>query len=171
MRLSLRAAILFVLALTLPALAAGQKPATAPAPVHKPVPRKRYCQPDGGFCFKYPGSWTMLGEVYDGNGVVVAPPQKLDKHCGMRSRLRSSCRRPEGDEEPVSLDGMIEQASKSMREGGQSVRDLAAPAAHRGPQAGADAEGALSRESDRSRLGRGDGLYSRPRSARSILSR
>jgi hypothetical protein len=31
---------------------------------------------------------------------------------------------PEGDEEPVSLDAMIEQASKSMREGGQAFETL-----------------------------------------------
>ncbi len=30
----------------------------------------------------------------------------------------------EGDEEPPSLDGVIEQASKSMREGGQSFETL-----------------------------------------------
>lgn len=128
MRLSLRVAILlvFVLALGLPAVAAGQKPSTAPAPapLHKPVPRKRYCQPDGGFCFKYPGSWTMLGEVYDGNGVVVAPPQKLDKALWDEITVALVTPPAEGDEEPVSLDVMIEQASKTVREGGQAFETL-----------------------------------------------
>ena len=124
MRLSLRVAILLVLALSLTAVAAGQKPSTAPAPLHKPVPRKRYCQPDGGFCFKYPGSWTMLGEVYDGNGVVVAPPQKLDKALWDEITVALIVPPSEGDEEPVSLDVIIEQASKSMREGGQAFETL-----------------------------------------------
>jgi hypothetical protein len=124
MRLSLRVAILLVLALSLTAVAAGQKPSTAPAPLHKPVPRKRYCQPDGGFCFKYPGSWTMLGEVYDGNGVVVAPAQKLDKALWDEITVALIVPPSEGDEEPVSLDVIIEQASKSMRDGGQAFETL-----------------------------------------------
>lgn len=124
MRLSLRVVILLVLALGLPAFAAGQKPSTPPAPLRKPVPRKRYCQPDGGFCFKYPGSWTMLGEVYDGDGVVVAPPQKLDKALWDEITVALITPLSEGDEEAVSLDVMIEQASKSMREGGQAFETL-----------------------------------------------
>jgi hypothetical protein len=126
MRLSLRVAILSVLALSLPVVAVGQQPPATPAPppLHKPVPRKRYCQPDGGFCFKYPGSWTMLGEVYDGNGVVVAPPQKLDKTLWDEITVALVVPPSEGDEEPVTLDGIIEQASKSMREGGQAFETL-----------------------------------------------
>ena len=124
MRLLLRVVILSVLALGLPAVAAGQKPSTPPAPLRKPVPRKRYCQPDGGFCFKYPGSWTMLGEVYDGDGVVVAPPQKLDKALWDEITVALITPLSEGDEEPVSLDVMIEQASKSMREGGHAFETL-----------------------------------------------
>ena len=124
MRLLLRVVILSVLALGLPAVAAGQKPSTPPAPLRKPVPRKRYCQPDGGFCFKYPGSWTMLGEVYDGDGVVVAPPQKLDKALWDEITVALITPLSEGDEEAVSLDVMIEQASKSMREGGQAFETL-----------------------------------------------
>ena len=124
MRPSLRVVILLVLALSLPAVAAGQKPSTAPAPLHKPIPRKRYCQPNGGFCFKYPGSWTMLGAVYDGDGVVVAPPQKLDKALWDEITVALITPLSEGDEEAVSLDVMIEQASKSMREGGQAFETL-----------------------------------------------
>jgi hypothetical protein len=124
MRLSLRVAILLVLALNLVAGAAGQKPATPPAPPRKPVPRKRYCQPDGGFCFKYPSSWTMLGEVFDGNGVVVAPTQKLDRALWDEITVALVMPPSEGDEEPVTLDGLIEQASKSIREGGQTFETL-----------------------------------------------
>jgi hypothetical protein len=124
MRLSLGVAILFVLALGLPAVAAGQKPSRAPAPLRKPVPWKRYCQPAGGFCFKYPGAWTMLGEIFDGNGVVVAPPQKVDKALWDEITVALIVPPPEGDEEPVSLDTIIEQASKTVREGGQAFETL-----------------------------------------------
>ena len=169
---SLRIVILPVLVLNLVALTSGQttsgqKPAgpkasTSPAqsPAHKPVARKRYCQPDGSFCFKYPGSWTVLGEVFDGNGVVVAPQQKLDKALWDGITVALVAPEPEGDEEPTSVDVIIEQTSQSMREGGQGFETLAAPAPHRGPSAGPDAEGALSRESDRPRLGRRGGHYS-----------
>jgi hypothetical protein len=35
-----------------------------------------YCNHDLGFCFNYPQDWKLLGEVYDGHGIVVAPPQQ-----------------------------------------------------------------------------------------------
>ena len=66
----------------------------------------------------------MLGEVYDGNGVVVAPPQKLDKALWDEITVALIVPPSEGDEEPVSLDVIIEQASKSMREGGQAFETL-----------------------------------------------
>lgn len=66
----------------------------------------------------------MLGEVYDGNGVVVAPPQKLDKALWDEITVALVVPPPEGDEEPVGLDSLIEQASKSMREGGQAFETL-----------------------------------------------
>jgi hypothetical protein len=66
----------------------------------------------------------MLGEVYDGDGVVVAPPQKLDKALWDEITVALITPLSEGDEEAVSLDVMIEQASKSMREGGQAFETL-----------------------------------------------
>lgn len=66
----------------------------------------------------------MLGEVYDGDGVVVAPPQKLDKALWDEITVALITPLSEGDEEAVSLDLMIEQASKSMREGGQAFETL-----------------------------------------------
>jgi hypothetical protein len=38
-----------------------------------------YCNQDLGFCFNYPLDWKQLGEVYEGRGVVVAPPQSGDQ--------------------------------------------------------------------------------------------
>jgi hypothetical protein len=124
MRLSLRVFILLTLALNLTAVAAGQKPPTAASPIHRPVPKKSYCQPDGGFCFKYPNSWAILGEVFEGNGVVVAPAQKIDKALWDEITIAMVLPPSEGDEEPISLDGLIEQASRSMREGGQNFETL-----------------------------------------------
>jgi hypothetical protein len=122
MRLSQRFAVLLVLTLSLAVIAAGQKPSAAPA--RKPVPRKSYCQPDFGFCFKYPSTWSELGQVFDGNGVVVAPSQKLDKTLWDEITVALILPPAVGDEEQVTLDGLIEQASKSIREGGQNFETL-----------------------------------------------
>jgi hypothetical protein len=35
-----------------------------------------HCEPELGFCFDDPPAWKKLGEVYDGHGVSVAPPQQ-----------------------------------------------------------------------------------------------
>src|ERR1022692_3147036 len=123
MRLSLRIAILVVLALNLAAGAAGQKPFAGQAPLRKSVPRKRYCQP-GGFCFKYPSSWCVVGDVFHGQGCVVSPPQKLDRALLDEITVALILPPSEGDEEPMTLDSLIEQASKSMREGGQTFETL-----------------------------------------------
>src|SRR5271157_3614126 len=122
MRLLLGSSLLLVVALGSFVVASGQ--ASSPAPARKPVAWKSYCQPDGGFCFKYPSSWAMLGEVFEGNGVVVAPSQKLDKALWDEITVAMVLPPSEGDEEPLSLDALIEQASKSMREGGQNFETL-----------------------------------------------
>ncbi len=92
-------------------------PATPPA-------WKRYCQPKGGFCFKYPSSWSILGEVFAGNGVVVAPPQKQDRTLWDAITVTLIVPAPEGDEEPLGLDGVIEQASSGLRERGQDFETV-----------------------------------------------
>ncbi len=54
-------------------------PQTAQKPSTLAKPRAaNYCNQDLGFCFDYPTSWKMLGEVYEGHGVSVAPPQQGD---------------------------------------------------------------------------------------------
>ena len=50
------------------------KPAAKPQSVEVILSRREY-----SFCFKYPAAWSVLGEVFDGNGVVVAPPQKQER--------------------------------------------------------------------------------------------
>ncbi|MGC2109570.1 MAG: hypothetical protein WA655_08635 [Candidatus Korobacteraceae bacterium] len=95
-----------------------------PAPTHKPAPWSHYCQADGGFCFKYPSSWTMLGEVFAGNGVVVAPAQKQGRALWDEITVALVAPPPEGDEEGLGLDGVIQQATTGMREAGQNFETL-----------------------------------------------
>jgi len=96
-------------------------PASTP---HKSAPWKRYCQPDNGFCFKYPSSWSMLGEVFEGNGVVVAPEQKGERSLWSEITVALVVPPPEGDEEAIGLDALIEQTMKSLREEGQNFETL-----------------------------------------------
>jgi hypothetical protein len=121
MRLLLRAPLLLV-ALGPFNLAAGQISPSAPA--RKPPAWKRYCQPEAGFCFKYPSSWPMMGEVFDGNGVVVAPPQKEDRALWDAITVALVVPPPQGDEEPLGLNGVIDRATSGLRERGQSFETL-----------------------------------------------
>jgi len=119
MGFSLRPWLLPVLLLSFVAIMAGQT-----APAQKLVPAKRYCQPDAGFCFKYPAAWTILGEVFDGNGVVVAPAQKQERALWDTITVARIAPPPQGDEEPIGLDAVIAQAAATLREGGQTFETL-----------------------------------------------
>jgi hypothetical protein len=121
MRFRLRRLMLVVVALVASSAAVCQ---TAAPPAHKPIPRKRYCQPDGGFCFQYPSSWEMLGDVFGGHGVVIAPTQKQDRALWDEITVAMVAPAPEGDEEGVGLDGIIQQATTGLRDGGQTFQTL-----------------------------------------------
>lgn len=94
------------------------------APTHQPVPWKRYCQPNDGFCFKYPGHWKMLAESYGGNGVVVAPVQKQDAVLWDEITVAMVAPPPQGDDPGLGLNGVIDQAAKGMRDAGQNFQTL-----------------------------------------------
>ncbi len=105
-------------------IAVGQTPSSRVPPA-KPVPAwKHYCQPGGGFCFKYPNSWSMLGEIFASHGVVVAPPQTQDRSLWDAITVAMVVPPPERDEEPLSLNGVIEQATSGLPERGQSYETL-----------------------------------------------
>jgi hypothetical protein len=122
MRLSFRRSILLAVMLCLASAALCQS--TAPPPARKSIPKKRYCQPDGGFCFQYPSSWEMLGETFAGHGVVIAPTQKQDRALWDEITVAMVAPAPQGDEEGIGLDGLIQQATSGLRETGQSFETL-----------------------------------------------
>ena len=67
----------------------------------------------------------MLGEVFNGNGVVVAPPQKEDRRALWDAvTVALVVPRPTGDEEPLGLNGVIERATSGLRENGQNFETL-----------------------------------------------
>jgi hypothetical protein len=104
------------------AVAGGQTPPSRTP--SKPAVWKRYCQPEGGFCFRYPSSWSILGEIFAGHGVVVAPPQTQDRALWSAITVAMVVPPPEGDEDPVDLNGVIEQATSGLRERGQDFETL-----------------------------------------------
>jgi hypothetical protein len=119
MRFVLRAALLALITMQagVAVLAQTAKPA------HPATPWKRYCQPDGGFCFKYPPSWRMMGEVYGGNGVVIAPPQKDEQP--LWDEITVAMVAPPADaDQALGLNGVIDQASAGMRDAGVNFQTL-----------------------------------------------
>jgi hypothetical protein len=122
MRLFFRGLILVAVALCLSAAALCQT--AAPPPAHKPIPWKQYCQPDGGFCFQYPTSWKMLTDSFAAHGVAIAPTQKQDPTLWDEITVTMVVPPPQGDEEGIGLDGVIQQATTGLRESGQSFETL-----------------------------------------------
>ena len=66
----------------------------------------------------------MLGEVFGGNGVVVAPEQKEDRALWDAVTVALVAPAPEGDEEGPGLNGIVEQSATAMREAGQNFVTL-----------------------------------------------
>ena len=97
----------------------------AQTPARKPAPStKRYCHPELDFCFRYPASWATIGEVFNSNGIVVAPPQKQEQSLWDTVTVGLVALPPEGDEEPANLNTGIEQASSNLRDEGQDFQTL-----------------------------------------------
>lgn len=67
----------FALLILLSAIVIGQTAPSKPSPPAKPR-TSNYCNQDLGYCFDFPASWKMLGEVYEGHGAAVAPVQSGD---------------------------------------------------------------------------------------------
>jgi|SRR5271169_2159929 len=121
MQVRSRSSLALALSLGMVAIAVAQTASKAP---HKALPWKQYCHAEEGFCFKYPPSWSMLGEIFDGNGVVVAPPQNGDRAVWDEVTVALVIPPPDSDGDPVSIDQAIEKAVSSVRESGQNFETL-----------------------------------------------
>lgn len=97
---------------------------TAPKPAPRPLQSRSYCHPAFDFCFKYPANWLLLGEVFDGHGVVVGPSQKGDRENWDVVTVALMVPPPQGEEEPISIGSAIVQAEKGARESGISFETL-----------------------------------------------
>jgi hypothetical protein len=106
-----------VLVLSLGTVLAAQ---TAAKPAPKSSTWKSYCQPERTFCFKYPAGWTMLGEVFDGAGVMVAPQQIQEHESWDSVTVALVVPAPQGDDQPVTISQAIGKAVAGVRQSGQS---------------------------------------------------
>lgn len=97
---------------------------TAGEPAPKPLSSKKYCHGEDGFCFKYPASWNMLGEIFDGNGVVVAPSQTQGREYWDEVTAALVIPPPQSAGEAVTIDQLVERAVSGVRESGQSFETL-----------------------------------------------
>ena len=86
----------------------------APSP---PAQTKRFCQPEGGFCFSYPATWSVLGEAF-GNDVVIAPPQAGDRSLWNVVTVVAIHEPVNPAQGTVSIDQIIETAMDNMRAAG-----------------------------------------------------
>jgi hypothetical protein len=100
----------------LPSLAAQTVP-----PPRRTLESKRYCHPSAGFCLRYPSTWTELGDVFNGNGVVIAPEQKGDR--ALWDAITVALVAP-SSESSDSLNNAIERTTVAMREAGQNFETL-----------------------------------------------
>jgi hypothetical protein len=90
----------------------AQSTPKAPTP-----PAKRFCQQEGGFCFSYPASWTVLGEAFD-NGVVIAPQQWGERSLWNVVTMVAIPEPNNPGQTPTSIDQLIESAMDNMRAAG-----------------------------------------------------
>lgn len=114
------------LALILAALTAASFAQTAShkAPAHSPVPSKKYCEPEGGFCFRYSASWQIVGEAYV-NGVIVAPQQpQPDRTLWDEITVALVVLPPKSGKDATSIDQVIETAMIGLRESGRNPETL-----------------------------------------------
>jgi hypothetical protein len=97
---------------------------TKARPATKNIALKSYCHPSYGFCFKYPATWNMLGEVFDGNGVVVAPTQPQAREDWDAVTVAMVIAPPAANEEPVTITEAIAQSVSTVRKSGQPFETL-----------------------------------------------
>jgi hypothetical protein len=86
----------------------------AQAPAKNPA--KPYCNHDLGYCFDYPANWKMLGDVYEGHGVTVAPPQPGDESQWAQVTVAAmDIPTPEG-KTPPTVDDLVTALTGKMAE-------------------------------------------------------
>jgi hypothetical protein len=77
---------------------------------------KTYCSEEAEYCISYPPNWDMVGDVMEGNGVVMAPPQE-GKDKSLWDEITVSVTdlpEPEKGREPPSFDDILSVALQGL---------------------------------------------------------
>lgn len=85
---------------------------------------KTYCSEEGAYCISYPPDWNVAGDVFEGMGIVMAPPQD-GKDKSQWDQVTSSVSyipETEGQKEPPTFDEILSVAMKDLP--GKNVRTL-----------------------------------------------
>lgn len=85
---------------------------------------KSYCSEEAEYCVSYPPNWDVVGDVMEGNGVVMAPPQE-GKDKSLWDEITVSVTdlpEPEKGKERPSFDDILSVALKDIP--GTSVQTL-----------------------------------------------
>lgn len=77
---------------------------------------KTYCSEEGAYCISYPPDWSVVGDVFEGNGVVMAPPQERRPKSEWSQVTSSVSFLPEtqGDQEAPTFDEILSAALKDL---------------------------------------------------------
>jgi hypothetical protein len=77
---------------------------------------KTYCSEEAEYCVSYPPNWDVVGDVMEGNGVVMAPPQE-GKDKSLWDEITASVTdlpEPEKGKERPSFDDILSVALKGL---------------------------------------------------------
>jgi len=109
-----------------PAASSGQRAAQTSAAQPKVSLKgwKTYCSEEGAYCISYPPDWNVVGDVFEGTGVVMAPPQTGKDKSLWDEVTASVAYLPEaqGDKEPPTFDEILSVAMKDLP--GKNVQTL-----------------------------------------------
>lgn len=98
--------------------------AQTPPPAGKAPTIRTYCHPADDFCFNYPAGWLVLGEVFEANGIVVAPPQKQEREAWDVVTVARMIPPPQNKDDAVTIGEAIAQAESGVRGSGQNFETL-----------------------------------------------
>lgn len=85
---------------------------------------KTYCSEEGAYCISYPPDWNVAGDVFEGTGVVMAPPQPGKDRSQWDAVTSSVAYLPEaqGNKEPPTFDEILTVAMNNLP--GKNVQTL-----------------------------------------------
>ena len=88
------------------------KSSSEKSPVHH---WKTYCSEEAEYCVSYPPEWDVVGDVMEGNGVVMAPPQNGKDKALWNDVTVSVTDLPENEgQQPPSFDDIVSVALNGL---------------------------------------------------------